>query len=274
MPDLLAVDRVEIDIEPFLEQDGEILRAYRAQDSGCVSYVVEQAGSRYFVKHAVSERGVQGLGRAERLYAAVRHSALPTLLNRFRTPAGVAHVYEWVPGDVLYDYVAARGEAGRRRSDSPHARFRTLPTQRILESLETIYDLHVRIAAAGFIAVDFYDGCILYDFQRHRTWICDVDEYRVGPFLLQAERLPGSTRFMAPEEFRCGATIDQETNVFTLGRTAIELLSDGELESDAWRGTERMRAVLRTATSAEKDRRHRSVDAFVAAWHSAVAAAA
>jgi serine/threonine protein kinase len=263
---LLELGTLDRELERYLEEETEILRAYREQDSGCVSYAAYQAGDRFFIKHAVTDRGVSRLRRAEAIYAAVTHRALPHLLNRFQTPAGIAHVYEWVPGDVLYDYVTMNGEAGRNDPTRAHARFRVLPVERILDSLDAIYDAHVQVLAAGFVAVDFYDGCILYDFARHQTWICDLDEYRPGPFVLEEERLPGSTRFMAPEEFERGAMIDQRTNVFTLGRTAIELLGDGNLHSDAWRGTEAMRKLLARATSPNRESRLPSVEAFVREW--------
>ena len=167
---------------------------------------------------------------------------------------------------MLYDYVTMDGERGRSGPASAHARFRTLTVRRILDSLDVIYGLHEQIARLGFIAVDFYDGCILYDFDGHRTWICDLDEYRPGPFTLDADRLPGSRRFMAPEESVRGATIDQRTNVYTLSRTAAVSLSDGDLRSEAWRGTEAMRDVLARATSQEREARFPTVGEFVRAW--------
>jgi len=190
-------------------------------------------------------------------------------LNAFRALEGPVHVYEWVPGEILYDYVAMDGARGRTEPASAHARFRALPVRRILDSLDVVYGLHEQIAGLGVIAVDFYDGCILYNFDEHRTWICDLDEYRPGPFTLDAEHLPGSHRFMAPEEFVGRSTIDQRTNVFTLGRTAAVLLSDGDLHSDAWRGSNAMRAVLVRATSPEREARFPSVAEFVRAWRDA-----
>ncbi|WEV29163.1 hypothetical protein OYE22_31240 [Streptomyces sp. 71268] len=53
---------------------------------------------------------------------------------------------------------------------------------------------HVGVEEAGFVAIDFYDGCMLYDFDQHRIKLIDLDEYRVGPFVLEADRLPGSRR--------------------------------------------------------------------------------
>jgi serine/threonine protein kinase len=267
--DLISIREADTPIEELVREAGEIVRAYREQDSGCVSYVLEVDEGRLFVKAALTVAARASLLRAEALHGAIRSPTLPRLLNAFSTPEGPAHVFEWVPGEILYDYVTMDGERGRAEPSSAHARFRRLPVHLILDALATIYDLHVRIAAAGFVAVDFYDGCILYDFEAHRTWVCDLDEYRPGPFTLDAPRLPGSRRFMAPEEFVRGSVIDQRTNVFTLGRAAAVLLSDGDLESGAWRGSEAMREVLRRATSPVRGNRFEAVADFVNAWETA-----
>jgi len=126
------------------------------------------------------------------------------------------------------------------------------------------------LADRGFIAVDFYDGCIIYDFEQSRTYLCDLDEYRAGPFVLDADRLPGSSRFMAPEECQRGARIDQVTNVFALGRTAVLLLGDGAGSMGSWKGTGVMKEVIMRATALERATRHQSVREFVEAWRSAV----
>ena len=44
------------------------------------------------------------------------------------------------------------------------------------ETLDAVFDLHRRIAAAGFVAVDLYDGCFIYDFDRHEMRVIDLDE--------------------------------------------------------------------------------------------------
>jgi serine/threonine-protein kinase len=139
-----------------------------------------------------------------------------------------------------------------------------------MAALDVIFDAHLAIAACGFIAVDFYDGCILYDFERARTYLCDLDEYRTGPFTNEAGRLPGSKRFMAPEEFQRGARIDQVTNVFTLGRTAFVLLGDGSPEVAAWRGSPAMLAVALRATNLEREQRYPGIPEFVEDWRNAV----
>lgn len=271
MDRLDGLKRLDDRLEAYLrDQTVRLLAAYLRQDSGCRSYAVEQSGERWFVKQAVTARGCAALERAEALHAKVCHPALPTLCNTFEAADGRVHVYDWVPSEVLYDYVNHPGEAGRANPRSVHARFRALPAERIIHTLNIIYDAHLVIADAGFVAVDFYDGCILYDFEAHRTWLCDLDEYRPGPFILEDERLPGSTRFMAPEEFRRGATIDQRTTVYALARASVIPLGDGNVDSPAWRGGSRLRDVVRMATAEDPAERHPTIRAFVSAWREAL----
>ncbi|CAN5190996.1 hypothetical protein BH20ACT5_BH20ACT5_17790 [soil metagenome] len=128
------------------------------------------------------------------------------------------------------------------------ARFRRLPVGEVESVIDRILDAHVVVERAGFVAVDFYDGCVLYDFGRREVHLLDFDEYRPGPFVAAAQ-LSGSRRFMAPEEIGVGGRIDSRTTVFTLGRAARLLLDAGDDEA-AWRGTAAQLAVVRRANQA------------------------
>lgn len=146
------------------------------------------------------------------------------------------------------------------------ARFRALPVARVEEAFARVLDAHLAVEAAGHVAVDLYDGALLYDFAAHEMHLVDLDEYRPGPFVLDAGRLPGSTRFMAPEEFERGSTIDVRTTVHVLGRTARLLLDAGD-EERAWRGTAAQLGVLERATHPEPAERFAGVREFADAWH-------
>lgn len=268
---LANVDRVDTDIEGYLAEVGRVFRAFLGHDSECISWGVEAGGRRWFVKWSGHAGGIASLRRAAAVNAAVRHEALPRLHNAFQTPGGgLALVYDWVDGEALHCGCTYTAEQRRSDPGHPHVRFRGMPMEHVLAAIETIYDVHVLLADLGFVAVDLYDGCFLYDFRARRMHLCDLDEYRPGPFTLDADRLPGSSRFMAPEEFRRGATIDQVTNVFALGRTAMVLLGDSMPTFDAWRGTDAMRRVVEQATSPDPADRHASVRAFVSDWKAAI----
>jgi serine/threonine-protein kinase len=141
-------------------------------------------------------------------------------------------------------------------------RFRQLPVAEVEAALSAILDAHLAIVAAGLVAVDLYDGCFLYDFDRSKMWLVDLDEYRPGPFTLEEERLPGSERYMAPEEWVRGSTIDERTTVYVLGRVLHHLLDSEQ----GWRGRESQRKVVNRATASDPAERYQDVDVLVAAW--------
>lgn len=72
--------------------------------------------------------------------------------------------------------------------------------------------------------------------------------------------MPGSTRFMAPEEFEKGRVIDERTTVFTLGRTA-QIFLDGTV-----------RAVTEIACATDPSARYPSVSALADAFDAAIPA--
>ena len=262
------LDTVHVaDLDTYIADVGTVFRTFADQDSGCISYGVLSAGRRWFVKSSSTPAGVTSLRRAVSLHQAVTHPAVTPLLHSITTDDGLALVHPWVDGEVLYHPTRSH-HGGRVAPGSPMARFRALPLPEIHASLDTVLDAHLAVEAAGFVAVDLYDGCMLYDFDEHRMRLCDLDEYRPGPFTLYADRLPGSGRYMAPEEFVRGSSIDIRTTVFNLGRT-LRLLLDAGDEETRWRGTPGQLAVTRRATAADPRARHPSVRALTEAWHGA-----
>lgn len=252
-------------VEPYLDRVGEIFAAFRQQDSGCVSYGVRLAnGERWFVKEPVTEGARASLERAWSFHQAVRHPAIAPQVHRIAVGGGWAAVMPWRAGEVLY-HATVGGPRDRTSPGSAMVRFRALPVSRVLRAFDRVLDAHLAVEDAGYVAVDFYDGAMLYDFADEVLHLIDLDEYRPGPFVLDAERLPGSRRFMAPEEFRRGSVIDVRTTVFTLGRTARLLLDAGD-EERAWRGTSAQLAVLERAARPEPGERFRTVREFAAAW--------
>ncbi len=180
------------------------------------------------------------------------------------SPCGPLLVYPWVEGELL-------GTPRERRADPASAfqRFRSLPAPVIMTCLDTIYDLHCQLERTGWIAGDFYDGCLLYDFATDRIAVMDLDYYHEGPFRNEMGRMFGSTRFMAPEEFEKGTLIDRQTTVFVMGRTALVFLSDGTLNPDAFRGPRALFEVVERACEPERSQRFETMSAFHRMWQQA-----
>ncbi|MFJ6783883.1 serine/threonine protein kinase [Streptomyces yangpuensis] len=254
-------------VDSYIADIGTIFRTFADQDSGCVSYGVLVDGRSWFVKNASAPAAVSSLRRAVSVHQAVSHPAITPLLHSMTTDNGQALVYPWVPGEVLYHPTRSQS-GGRTAPDSPMARFRRLPLPEVHAALDTVLDAHLAVEAAGLVAVDLYDGCMLYDFEERRMRLCDLDEYRQGPFTLDADRLPGSSRYMAPEEFVRGSVIDVRTTVFNLGRALRLLLDAGDAE-DQWRGSRDQLAVSQRATTADPAGRFPSVRSLVEAWRTA-----
>jgi serine/threonine-protein kinase len=260
----------------FLARIGHVFAEFgrQTQDSGNCSYGVEVAGERFFVKTAGDpadplpylrfDARVALLENAARLHASVRHPNLAPLLHTLRSPGGPLLVYPWAEGELL-----AVPRARRDDPDSSLQRFRRLPPATITRCLDAVFDLHVQLAAAGWVACDFYDGCLLYDFAGDRLSMIDLDTYHLGPFTNAMGRMFGSSRFMAPEEFALGARIDEQTTVFTLGRAALVFLGDGSLSPDAFRGSPAQHGAVVKACRPERAERFASVAAFVQAWRDA-----
>lgn len=80
----------------------------------------------------------------------------------------------------------------------------------------------------------------------------------------------GSSRFMSPEEFQLGATIDEITNVYTMGATAFALFGNGRVRSfENWTLSRELYDVALKAVSDERDSRQQSLEQFIAEWRAA-----
>ena len=270
---LLDIESIGQAPQAYLSEIGKVFSVFdeHAQDSGNISYGVQVDQQRFFVKSAGDpddprpflshEKRVALLRNAVRLRRSCTHIAIPKLHNVVESSHGPLLVYFWVDGELLH--------AERARRNMPQSalqRFRRLPASEILKALGVIFELHYELAQAGWIAVDFYDGCLIYDFAYQKIHVIDLDMYREGPFVNEMGRMFGSSRFMAPEEFEKGAPIDERTNVFTMGRTAANLLSDGTLARSAFRGNDAHYDVVCRAFRASRNQRYESIAEFYAAW--------
>ena len=255
LPILAATDTGGRAPLPFLSALGEVFAVFdaRTQDSGNISYGVRCGDTAFFVKTAGlpdDPRPLLGfparVGLLENAAALAQsltppHPALARLRRVLPSPHGPLLVYDWAPGHLL------RGAAlAALHAQTPEAALRIL---------DALYDLHRALAAAGWIAVDLYDGSLLYDPTDGRLTVIDLDLYRRGPFRNQMGRMFGSSRFMAPEEHQRGARIDQRTTVFTLGRAACVLLP--ALQEVP---------LIQRACAPDPARRFKTVAALVDAW--------
>ena len=267
---LLDVDRIDGPPRPFLASIGEVFARFgmHTQDSGNESYGLHIGGRRFFVKttdpdvevYCDHSARVELLHNAARVYASCPHPILTKLHRIVECAHGPMLIYEWVNGKLL---------RGSGDPQSPHERFRQLPVTEILTVLDAVYDLHDQFATRGWIAVDFYDGCLIYDFNHREIRVVDLDHYRHGPSRNDMGRMFGSSRFMAPEEYELDAVLDERTTTFTMGRAAAIFLSDNSLERAPFRGDDALYEVVTRACRDNPDERYPTMKDFFTAWQEA-----
>ena len=170
-------------------------------------------------------------------------------------------VFKWADGECMGIMYPAS-----------HQRFMQLSTHARLGVFSDILNFFAYVASRNYVAIDFYDGSILYDFENGKTTICDIDLFRRQPCVNDMGRMWGSSCFQSPEEYQFGASIDEITNVYTLGATAFALFGDGNRTREKWQLNDRLFEVAQKAVSDDRTARQRSIGKLKEEWETALAA--
>ena len=266
----------------FLQKLGTVFCVFDAQDSGNLCFGLEQNGARFFVKYAGAqtiafpghpENAIARLRHAVQAYEDLRHPSLVSLRNHYPTEHGYVAVFDWVEGDSLRAHWVYSAWEMLHLPQSPNVRFGNLPLSKRLAVLENIIAFHQHVQSKGYVAVDFYDGSMIYDFATDTFHICDIDEYSLAPLFNSMGRMWGSTRFMSPEEYQLGAAIDEQTMVFVMGASAFVLLGGASNRSKTlWQAGDALYDVALKAVSPQKCERYPSLAEFAKAWNAAAVA--
>jgi serine/threonine-protein kinase len=182
------------------------------------------------------------------------HQNLIEFVKAEEVGGGYAMVFEWV------DAICAQ-----RMYPTDYKAFRKLSLETKERIFEDIVAFHAHVAAKEYVAIDFYDGSILWDAQNERTVVCDIDFYQKSPYVGRMG-LWGSSRFVSPEERTDGAVIDEVTNVYTMGATAFCLFADSDRSPEAWPLSQELYVVVKRATSDERCERQQSIRQLIEEW--------
>ena len=249
---------------------------HRTQDSGNVSWIIRTEDGDLFVKTAglpgPSPAGVpvpyldhpdrvRLLRNAADLARSSDHPCLAPLRHVIETPVGPMLVYDRRPGELI-------GTDRLRRSDptSAYQRLANLSADDLLSVLDQLLSLHEALAEQDWVACDLYDSSMIIDFATLQLTVVDLDSYHRGPSINTMGRMFGSDRYMAPEEYELGATLDQRTTAYTLARIAWHFGTRLTEQPDQFFGPAGLRDTLQVALQAERSRRFASVADFTAAW--------
>jgi serine/threonine-protein kinase len=223
---------------------------------------VKFAGAPTARSVVTAEEAIERMKNAAVVYRDLKHPILNRLINteeiRVAPPAsnGFATIFEWTDGECM----------GKQYPQS-REKFMQMPLGTRLRVFEEILEFHAHLAKQGYVAIDFYDGCIMYDFDLGRTTICDIEFYAKTPYTNQMGRMWGSSRFMSPEEYELGAVIDEITNVYTMGATAFAFFgNECDRCLEQWTLSEELYKVAKKAVNNERAERHQSIEELISQW--------
>ncbi len=252
----------------FLSEYGRVFKVFDDQDSGNICFGTQKGGQRYFIKFAGApteqydgspEDAIARLKATLPIYNDLKHKNLIEFVEAKEIGGGFAIVFKWVNGDCM-----------GRMYPAQHKRFTALPVKDKLKVFADVLDFFEYIVSENYVAIDFYDGSILYDFEHGKTTICDIDFFRKQPCINDMGRMWGSSLFQSPEEFRLGAVIAEITNVYTVGATAFALFGGYSRTMDRWQLNEKLFAVATKAVSDDKAYRQQSIKQFREEWETAL----
>ena len=252
----------------FMKEYGTVFKIYDDQDSGNICFGTERDGQRYFVKFAgapteqYSGDPADAIARLKKtlpIYSELKHKNLIDLVEAKEIGGGFAMVFKWADGDCM-----------GRMYPAAHRRFMQLPLNARLAVFSDILSFFEYVASQNYVAIDFYDGSIMYDFENGKTTICDIDLFRKQPCINGMGRMWGSSRFQSPEEYQLGAVIDEITNVYTLGATAFALFGEYNRTRAKWQLSDKLFEIATRAVSDDRINRQQSIRQLTEEWEAAL----
>jgi len=252
----------------FISRYGKVFKVFDEQGIN-VCFGVDDGTHRYFVKFAGAKPvnfdacngdtafAIDCLQNAVAVYRDLKHPSLIKYVKSETIGGGYAAVFDWVD---------AKGIEPLNSPD--YLKFMQMPIDAKIQAFEDIVAFHAHVAAKGYVALDFYDGSILYDYDAGKVIICDIDFYQKSPYIGDIG-LWGSTRFVSPEECTKGATMDEITNVYTMGATAFSLFAYDDRLQEKWPLNMQLYEVAKKAVNDERATRQQSIAQFIAEWDAA-----
>lgn len=252
----------------FLVKYGRVFKVFDDQDSGNICFGIDGEDQKLFVKFAGAPTAeytgtpadaIERLKSTLPIYQNVKQASLIKFIGAEEIGNGFAVIFEWADGECM----------GRMYMES-HKNIMCLPVKEKVNIFQSIIVFLRDIAEMGYIAIDFYDGSIMYDREKKITTICDIDFFRKSPCINDMGQMWGSPRFMSPEEYELGSVLDEVTNVFTIGQMGFSLFTDSDRAAENWPLSMESYQVLMKAISPNREERYDSIAEFGRCWYEAV----
>ncbi|MBR5904378.1 MAG: serine/threonine protein kinase [Alphaproteobacteria bacterium] len=235
-----VIDEVEFKLKEYqdfswLNNYGTVFSVIDETGSGCISFGIKKNDKKYFFKIAGAktvnaeiseEESIKLLKEAAVKYKDIKHENLIKLVDAFEYKEFYVVIYEYAEGECLFDHWNF-DRYEKTKEITPMMKFKLLPVEKRLKVADKLFSFFESFIDAGYVAVDFYDSSIIYDFENDEVTFCDIDLFRKMPTVNDLGKdYFGTKRLKAPEENELGAVIDEQTSLFTLGAIIFDMFSN------------------------------------------------
>lgn len=253
----------------FLSKYGKVFKVFDKSSSGAICFGVEKERKRYFLKFAGAKTINDSLQNIEdtitRLkfsvpkYKDLKHPLLINQIGAEEIGGGFITIFDWFDG-----------ESCGYPQQKMWKKFMALPAEKKLPVYEGILEFHAHVAECGYVAIDFNDQATLYNFDSGNFAICDIDFYAKQCYMNGFGGIWGDPSLMSPEESRCGAIVDEISNVFAMGATAFVFFAEDDKHSrEKWVLSSDLYEVAKKAISEARSQRQQSIHEFIKEWKAA-----
>lgn len=285
----LKIDNVEFKLREYqdftwLKKYGKVFLVIDETGSGCISFGIEKDNKKYFFKIAGAktveaeiseEESIKLLKEAVIKYKDIKHDNLIKYIDSFDYKNFFAVIYEFAEGECLFDHWNFE-KYKITKEITPLMKFKRLSVEKRMYVVEKLFSFFETFIDCGYIAVDFYDSSIMYDFEKDNVTFCDIDLFRKLPAINDLGKdYFGTKRLKAPEENKLGAVIDELTSEFTLGAIIFDIFSNVENNDERYEKgmfvpndfedfelSKEVYEILMKATSYERNDRYGSIKEF------------
>ena len=234
------IDGIEFKLKEYqdfswLNNHGTVFSVIDETGSGCISFGIKKNDKKYFFKIAGAktvnaeiseEESIKLLKEAVVKYKDIKHENLIKLVDAFEYKEFYVVIYEYAEGECLFDHWNF-DRYEKTKEITPMVKFKSLPVEKRLKVADKLFSFFESFIGAGYVAVDFYDSSIIYNFENDDVTFCDIDLFRKMPTVNDLGKdYFGTKRLKAPEENELGATIDEQTSLFTLGAIIFDMFSN------------------------------------------------
>ena len=219
----------------WLNNYGEVFLVIDETGSGCICFGIKKDSKKYFFKIAGAktvgaeiseEESIKILKEAVTKYKNIKHDNLIKYVDSFAYNEFFVIIYEFAEGECLFDHWNF-DRYKITKEITPRMKFKNISIEKRLNVTKKLFSFFETFVDCGYVAVDFYDSSIIYDFENDNVTFCDIDLFRKSPSINEiGKKYFGTKRLKAPEENELGATIDELTSEFTLGAIIFDIFSD------------------------------------------------